>query len=363
MRFTKEAVVGLVFFLGLGLLVYVTMSLELVTPARGFPLKVTFERTEGLARGDTVWVDGVQSGSVQGIELGARGVLVTLRLRRAVDLRQDYRVSIQTSAVLGGKVVAIDRGSPDKPSLKVDPDRPLAGVSTRNFMDVIENLVSENRANITGILTDLRAVMAKVRAGEGTIGKLVTDDALYEQVRSASGRLDALLAGIQAGQGTVGRLWKEDTLHRKAETVLDHAAEIGKGLREGKGTLGKLLQSDELHVEAKATLTAARGAAEKLDKTAADVQVIVGDVREGKGTIGKLFREEVLYDDLQKTGENLRVISTDLKDGKGTLGKLLRDDLLYREARLVVSRIRETLEDLREQVPVSSFTGILFSAF
>ena len=49
--------------------------------------------------------------------------------------------------------------------------------------------------------------------------------------------------------------------------------------------------------------------------------------------------------------------------GEGTIASLLNDPLLYRESKSLLKELRETVEDLREQAPINSFIGVVFSAF
>lgn len=363
MRLTKDVVVGLVFFLGIGLLVYLTMAIPLLSPAGGKTLKAHFPQADGLSRGDVVWVDGYRMGKVQGIELDPKGgVVAVLHLWEPITLREGYSIRIQASAILGGKVVSLERGDPKGKEISPMP-AVLEGQSAPEVMESLKNLVESNKEKVSRILGNMENITSKLNAGQGTLGKLLVESKMHDDISGVAKNLNVILGDVREGKGTMGRLYKDDALARKAEGLLDQANDIAKGLREGKGTLGKLLQDEELHKTATEALKSAKSAAEKLDTSFGDISALAKDLREGKGTLGRLLRESEIYENLKQTAENVRSATNDLKEGKGTLGRLLKDDKLYEEARRVVSRLRETLEDLREQVPVSSFTGVLFSAF
>ena len=65
-----------------------------------------------------------------------------------------------------------------------------------NFTDQIQR---ENLAGaLDSTLMNLNAILARVNAGEGTVGQLVSDPRLYESLNEATANLASLLANLQA---------------------------------------------------------------------------------------------------------------------------------------------------------------------
>ena len=58
--------------------------------------------------------------------------------------------------------------------------------------------LTETGTNLDAAVVSLRSVMAKIHSGEGTLGKLVSDDALYLSLTSATESLTAFLDDLQA---------------------------------------------------------------------------------------------------------------------------------------------------------------------
>ena len=68
-------------------------------------------------------------------------------------------------------------------------------------------------------------VIERIEKGQGTLGKLSRDEALYEQTRQAVERFSALVDQMNRGEGTIGKLLKDLALYNN----LDHSsAEITK---------------------------------------------------------------------------------------------------------------------------------------
>jgi len=60
---------------------------------------------------------------------------------------------------------------------------------------------------------------------------------------------------------------------------------------------------------------------------------------------------------------NLRSFSEKLNSGQGTLSKLLTDDKIANQASDLLEQLRDTIEDAREQAPVTSFIKAALMAF
>ena len=56
-----------------------------------------------------------------------------------------------------------------------------------------------------GTVAETQKVMGALSSGKGTIGRLLYDDTLYQEVRAPIARIDNLVQGIEKGQGTAGK--------------------------------------------------------------------------------------------------------------------------------------------------------------
>ncbi|WCL50945.1 MlaD family protein [Leptospira sp. GIMC2001] len=74
--------------------------------------------------------------------------------------------------------------------------------------------------------------------------------------------------------------------------------------------------------------------------------------------------------DIRKTMINVASITSKINNGEGTLGRLINEQEMHKnvnttltDAQIVLRELREGLEDLREQAPVTSFIRAALSAF
>jgi phospholipid/cholesterol/gamma-HCH transport system substrate-binding protein len=64
-----------------------------------------------------------------------------------------------------------------------------------------------------------------------------------------------------------------------------------------------------------------------------------------------------------KTIKNIAEITSKINKGQGTLGKLVNENKVYNNADDLIKELRETMEDAREQAPITSFIRAALLAF
>jgi len=306
---------------------------------------VFFSDAGGMRAGDNVVLRGVVVGRVAALELDAseREVAVRISVDVPLTFRRGYRIEVADSSLLGGRYLRIDEGSFGGPEL---PD----GESLRGMPPV--DIMQELKGSVAG----LKKMTESLSGGTsgGTLGKLMNDDALYDDLTSVVGSLKKATDRIGAGEGSLGRLLIEDDgrLYADARSIFSNLNVVVSNLSEGKGTLGALAKDDRM--------------AEDLRVTLANLRKASDDLASGKGLLGKLLADEGgdrTFADLAASLAAIRKISETVASGEGSLGKLVNDDELYDEATATLKDMRAAIDDLREASPVTSFSSIVLGAF
>jgi phospholipid/cholesterol/gamma-HCH transport system substrate-binding protein len=82
-------------------------------------------------------------------------------------------------------------------------------------------------------VNDINGLIADVRAGRGTVGKLLTDEAIYNDARTAiarfnttAERIDNMISSAQRGEGTVGKLLTDDQLYNNVNQLSSEAVKL-----------------------------------------------------------------------------------------------------------------------------------------
>ena len=111
-----EAVVGLFVVLGLGCLAYMSIQLARVQFFGGnmYTLTAVFPTVTGLRNGASVEIAGVTVGHVHNVELDGFDAVVTMRVRKNVELSKDAIVSIRTRGLIGEKYLRVSQGADER---------------------------------------------------------------------------------------------------------------------------------------------------------------------------------------------------------------------------------------------------------
>ena len=161
---------------------------------------------------------GVHSGIVKSIELPHQAsgqVTVTLEMDKTTHeiLRKDSVASIQTEGLLGNQYVAVSFGTVGNPELKDgDTIASVPPLEMAALLDKANGLLATGQKamnNVDDITANLKSVTAKVNSGKGTVGALVNDRELYnnlnqttetlrETAASAKTSVDSAQAGIKS---------------------------------------------------------------------------------------------------------------------------------------------------------------------
>jgi len=258
----------------------------------------------GLRIGGPVTVAGQLAGSIKDIKFLPPDNDTTRNLELLVEVnyglrdqvREDSRAKIKTLGLLGDKVYDISVGTPRHRILK-DGDTLAVAPSMDYEAVVVQASAAINE--VVGLTRDLKQVTAGINRGEGTLGQLVTNRQLYDQLNSTLSRTSALMARLENPRGTIGRLLDDPTLYTNLNRAVASADTVIASINRSNGTFGKLLRDDTLYVH--------------LVSVVARADSLVGSMSNGNGTMQKLFTDQQLYDQLVKTVTELNNVLIDVR--------------------------------------------------
>jgi phospholipid/cholesterol/gamma-HCH transport system substrate-binding protein len=217
-------------------------------------LLTEFDNLAGLQIGAPVRVSGLNAGEVLAIEVPARPE-DEFRVRfRVVEkflpvLRQDSVTTIQTDGIVGDKFLQVDAGSSASPQVK-DGDL-LAGNEPFEFQDLMERseemmtLLQDEISKVSGqVDTVIEKVVVIADDTEAFIDELRPDVTnTVDHVERVTADVQILVAGVKDGQGTVGKLFTDqqlytdmrssvDLFHKTADNVQATTADVKKIVAE-----------------------------------------------------------------------------------------------------------------------------------
>jgi len=262
----------------------------------------------GLRVGGQVTVAGQLAGAVKTIEFLPVDTDTTKNLRVIIEVdkevqnqvRRDSQAKLKTLGLLGDKVFDISPGTPKYAALQ-DGDTLRLGEA----MDYEAVLLQASGAldQVVTLTGSLQKVANGVVQGEGTVGQLLTNRQLFDNLNSTLATTNALMGRLQNPRGTLGQLLNDPTLYNNLNRVLGSAdtlvAQLGGGINSGNGTVSKLLNDDQLYL--------------RLVSTVSGMDTLVNAMSRGNGTVKKLFTDQELYDQLLKSVTSLNQVLTDVQ--------------------------------------------------
>lgn len=314
-------------------IVMTAILIFLLSGQAGFPwqqyaLKTVFENIAGLKEGAPVRLAGLEVGTVEALEFTGERVEVTMNVRRDMQSRITSAsvASLGSVSLLGESAVDITASTDGMP---IDewgyvPSGPPAGSLTD-----VATRASTGIEELTGLLRD-------IRAGQGTIGRLVTDDSVYRELDGLLSAAEQVARNINQGRGTIGRLMTDPAAARSLEASMDNLAAVTGRIRAGEGSLGRLLADDAF--------------ATSLTSTTTNLDAITGRMNRGEGTLGQLATNPELFNRLNSVSDRLDAVVANLQQGQGTMGQLLQDEQLYENMNNTVAELRSTVVEVRELV-------------
>jgi len=391
---TRTFVLGAVFLAALGILGYYTLFLTNISWfKKTWDLQVHFEDLNGLREGDSVLVAGMRWGRIKSMEFDPEApidkrITVICTLEKPLPLREGATIQIVDATLLGGRNLEIDPGPANAPLRR--KDEALFGTVAPNPLDALGKLVTESQRGVKDIVDNFAEMAKQGSSGKGTVGRLLNDEVMAEDLAQALKRASASLASLErisadlaAGKGTAGMLLTNTELYenlagatKKLEQVATSLSAVTGDLQSGKGVLGTLISDPALAKTVVDTVTQLRDIVSRIDAgegtlgilvrddtLAKNLTSITGKIERGEGTLGALLAKNDVYENIRSASENVAVFTSAIRGGRGSIGRLIMDDELYQQIKSALSVVQRALEEYREAAPITTFTSVFFSAF
>ncbi|MFB9843149.1 MlaD family protein [Mucilaginibacter ginsenosidivorans] len=183
----RAVIVGI--FLALGLIIFVVGVLTLGSAQKTFSksihISAIFDDVAGLKKGNNVWFSGVKVGTISDVHFTGPS---QVDVRMSVDqesqqyIHRNAAVHIGSDGLIGNKIIVIDGGSPQAPIIQ-DGDK--LQVAKLPSTDDIMNTLQKNNENLLAITTDFKNLSHQILAGKGTVGALLADSTMGQQLKAS----------------------------------------------------------------------------------------------------------------------------------------------------------------------------------
>lgn len=237
-----------------------------------------FAQIAGLQNGAKVRVAGMDAGEVEAIHVPATPSAkfrVRMRIREDLHplLRLDSLATIQNDGLVGNKFVQVESGTDQSPIVPdggtIQSREPFDLATMLQKMNESIDLVTTTIVEVKGNAEEaLLAVSAMAKDGQLLMKDIGSEvRAITTSGQKVSADLQVIVAGVRQGRGSVGKLVNDDSLYNKIQGITDEAAKAIANLREATQ-------------DAKAAVADFRGEKGPMRGVAADLQQSLASARE-----------------------------------------------------------------------------------
>ena len=185
-----------------------------------------FQEGYNLVSGSRVKLFGTDVGMVEEVALTEDNkvrVEIKILADYATRIRTDSVATVESPTVIGSEYIDITPGSPE--AAIIPPYGVIPTKEKKKFTEYLEEyevgqklehigVILGDLAQITGQLKDpdgpffgtfgsMQRIVARVDAGEGSLGRMITSDELYEQVRNGLDEISRLIARLREAADNV----------------------------------------------------------------------------------------------------------------------------------------------------------------
>ena len=206
-----------------------------------------FVNLAGLAKGANVRVAGMDAGQVLSIDVPdspSSRFRVKWRINEKLRglVRTDSVVSIGTEGVVGGTFLSVRPGSAG--SLEAEALATIPSKEPTELSDLVSRgtgLLNDAQGmlkeigpklgialdTLTATVSNVNDVVAGIKAGRGTVGMLLSDQAMANEIRNsvttAASNIREVIADLKEGRGVAGMLLRDETVAGQVRDAVKNA--------------------------------------------------------------------------------------------------------------------------------------------
>ena len=208
-----------------------------------FEAYAEFTSIAALENGAKVRVSGMDAGEVEEIDVpaGPAGKFrLKMRIREDLHplLRLDSVATIQNDGLVGNKFVQVQAGSeqspplPDKGTMQSREPFDLADMLQKmnDTIDLVTTAITDVKAGVTDALDAVSDTAAQAQDLLNDVSK--DTRAILASTHKVTEDLTLVMAGVRSGRGTVGKLMTDDALYVSAKKIATDAEKAIANLRQ-----------------------------------------------------------------------------------------------------------------------------------
>lgn len=253
---------------------------------KSFTISSYFQNVNGLQKGNNVRYSGVDIGTVQGIDMVNDSVIkVTMKIDEKIvsHINKNAQATIGSDGLVGNMIVNIIPGEGTEE--RISNGDVIQSFSRIGGDDILSTLNATSE-NLAILISNMMKVTNKLNHGEGTLGVLINDTIMAQNLKQVTYNLKTASAGASGSVNELNALIR--SLRTNQET-----------------TLGVLINDTLSGQTLKNTLVNLENTSLELQTIAGNIDQLVTDISTSEGTFNYILHDTVLVESLEQTMKNI----------------------------------------------------------
>lgn len=251
-----------------------------------FEIKAIFNNVNGLRKGNNIRFSGIDVGTVKDVTiLDDTTIVVLMMLDESIHpyIKTDAVAALGNDGLMGNKLINIRPGNSSTQT--VQEGETLHSINELDTEDMLRRLEQTNRY-VSSITESLMNIAQKIDNGEGSLGKILNDTNLSNDLTATMGNVRELSAETAKLTRSIGR-------------------SLGK-IETKDNTLGILLNDTSMAADLQTAVKELRLFSTNAAQISTELKVITNDIQAGEGTVGTLLSDSIANENLKQSLINLQ---------------------------------------------------------
>lgn len=253
--------------------------------AKNVHISTTFKNVSGLKAGNNIWFSGVKIGTVKKINFkGLEEVEVILNIEEKSReyIRKNAIAKVGSDGFIGNKLIVIEGGSPEVPPVE---DGDILMSAEQGGMDAVMQTIELSSENFVEITKDLRILLARLNEGQGTVGAVLNDSNMADDVRNMVHNLS--ITSRNSLKATQALVELTDKLNKEGSLVND------------------LLRDTTTYASLKATVAQINGITQSASALMQNLQQVSAKLEDKNNAAGLMLNDPETAERIKRIMENL----------------------------------------------------------
>lgn len=269
-------------------------------------LYAEFTNVNGLQLGNNVRYSGINAGTVSGIEMAGQSEIVvkmTLQEKIGMKIKKNAVATIGSDGLVGSMIVNIlPQGGDFLPIVSGDTIATYTKIGADDILTTL-NMTNENAALLT---SDLLKITTKIVQGKGTLGMLINDSILAQDLRSSIYQLKITSTG--------------------ASKAVDELNEMISEINFKESIAGMLLHDSIAGVKMKNIVDNLEKTTEQINVMTINLDEYIHEIKEGEGVLNFVINNKEFVREIDSTMNNIKEASSRFNENM----EAMKHNILFR---------------------------------